>query len=156
MLSFRVRQIVIAIKKGKNFDLPHVFGQQTRSLFSKRDWVTKNFETQVFPWRQIPVWKRKSRSTFRNYKSETCRSSKSLVSLNFPLERPWKRNKMFSARDCEVRVSPHSHLFSINACLDFQAVKKAYFLTVSLWKTIMNSLLVFLEKWHWGEKSGRS
>ena len=155
MLSFLVRQIVIAIKREKLWLTWRFLTTDSRPL-AKRDWVTKNFETQVFPWRQIPLWKRKSRITFRNYKSETRRSSKSLVSLNYPLERPWKRKKIFSAGDYEVQVSHHSLLFSINACLDFQAVKKAYFTTVSFWINIMNPLLVFLEKWHWGEKSGRS
>ena len=156
MLSFLVRQIVIAIKKEKKLWPTSRFLTTDPKPLAKRDWVTKSFETQVFPWRQIPLWKRKSCSTFRNYKSETYRSSKSLVSLNYPSERPWKRNKIFSARGYEVQVSPHSLLFFINACLDFPAAKKASFTTVSFWNTIMNSLLVLLEKWYWGEKSGRS
>ena len=155
MLSFPVRQIVIAIKKEKNFDLPPVLWQQTQSLQRNEIEWQRTLKPR-FSWRQIPFWKRKSRGTFRNYKSETCRSSKTLASLNYPLERPWKRNKIFSARDYEVQVSPYSLLFFINACLDFQAVKKASFTTVSFWNTIMISLLVFLEKWNWGEKSGRS
>ena len=54
---------------------------------AKRDRVTKNFETQVIPRRQIPFRKRNSRGTFRSYKSETCKKSKSLVSLTYLPER---------------------------------------------------------------------
>ena len=59
---------------------------------AKRDCVTKNFETQVIPRRQIPFRKRNSRGTFCSYKSETCKKSKSLVSLTYLPERPCKRN----------------------------------------------------------------
>ena len=40
--------------------------------------------------------------------------------------------------------------------LHILAVKKAYFTTVSFWNTIMNSLIVSLEKWNWEGKSAKS
>ena len=154
-----MKQIVIAIKKGKHFDLPHIFWQQTRTLLplAKRDCVTKNYETQVIPRKKIPFWKRNSRGTFCNYKRETCKQSRSLVSLTYPLKRPWKRNtkKIFSTRDYEV-VGPKKLWFSINACLHIYAVKKAYFKTVSFWNRIMNSLIASWEKWNCGGKSSKS
>ena len=45
---------------------------------AKRDCVTKNFETQVIPRRQIPFRKRNSRGTFCSYKSEICKKIKIL------------------------------------------------------------------------------
>ena len=39
--------------------------------------------------------------------------------------------------------------------LHILAVKKAYFTTASFWNTIMNSLIVSLEKWNWEGKSAK-
>ena len=49
-LSFLMKQIIIAIKKGKHFDLPHIFlPTDPNTPFSeRRDCVTKNFKTH--PW----------------------------------------------------------------------------------------------------------
>ena len=56
MLSFLMKQIVITLKKGKHFTLPHIFlSTDPNPLLplKKRDCVTKNFETQVIPRKNI-------------------------------------------------------------------------------------------------------
>ena len=90
-----MKQIVITLKKVNILTYLTLFDNRPESFtpLSETRLRDKKLRDPGYTAKKYTILKkRNSRGTFCNYKRKTCKWSKSLVSLIYPLVRPWKHN----------------------------------------------------------------